>query len=147
MSIWYFCWSGLYVPRHIRLRSFAVLCGLVCTSWISKCTVSTFKGSHSRPAETTLASVYKSEKKRKRKNDHFACENGTCKCDDGPRQRSCMLWLGTLRRAGNENVASKVNLRSFSFQRNHSNLLTLSNVGEPFWSWIPRGHIQIQKEK
>ena len=35
------------------------------------------------------------------------------------------------RRDGNENVAQKVNLRSFSLHRNYSYPLTLSNVGEP----------------
>ena len=31
----------------------------------------------------------------------------------------------------------KVNLRSFSLYRDYFYLLTLSNVGEPSWSWIP----------
>ena len=48
---------------------------------------------------------------------------------------------------GNENVALKVNLRPFSLHRNYSYPLTLSNVGEPSWSWIPRDHVQVQKEK
>ena len=38
------------------------------------------------------------------------------------------------RRDGNENVARKVNLRSFSRYRSYSYPLTLSNVGEPCWS-------------
>ena len=38
------------------------------------------------------------------------------------------------RRDGNENVAKKVNLRSFSLYRNYWYPLTLSNVGEPSWS-------------
>ena len=38
------------------------------------------------------------------------------------------------RRDGNENVAEKVNLPSFSLYRNYSYPLTLSNVGEPSWS-------------
>ena len=43
-----------------------------------------------------------------------------------------------------------VNLRSFNsvfigIIRSH--LLTLSNVGVPNWSWIPRHHIQVQEEK
>ena len=61
-----------------------------------------------------------------------------------------LLIIGTFkiqRREGKENVAEKVNLRSFSLYRNFSYPLTLSNVGEPSWSWIPRDHIQVQKEK
>ena len=39
------------------------------------------------------------------------------------------------RHNGNENVALKVNLRSFSLNRNYSYPLTwLSNVGEPSWN-------------
>ena len=38
------------------------------------------------------------------------------------------------RRKGNENVAEKVNLRSFSLNRNYIYPLTLSNVGELLWS-------------
>ena len=51
------------------------------------------------------------------------------------------------RRDGNENVALKVNLLSFSLYRNYSCPLTLTYVGEPSWSWIPRDHIRVQKEK
>ena len=51
------------------------------------------------------------------------------------------------RRHGNENVSQKVNLRSFSLHHHYSYTLTLSNVGEPSWNWIPRDHIQVQKEK
>ena len=50
-------------------------------------------------------------------------------------------------RDGNENVAWKMNLRSFSLDRNYSYPLTLSNVGKPSWSWIPRDHIQIISER
>ena len=50
-------------------------------------------------------------------------------------------------RDGNENVGLKVNLRSFCLYRNYSYPLTLSNVGKPSWSWIPKDHIQVQKEK
>ena len=42
--------------------------------------------------------------------------------------------LGTLRSEdgyGTENVAEKVNSRSFNLQRDYSKSLTLSNVGEP----------------
>ena len=37
-------------------------------------------------------------------------------------------------RGGTDNVALKVNLRSFSLYRNYFYPLTLSNVGEPSWS-------------
>ena len=37
----------------------------------------------------------------------------------------------TRRRDGSDNVASKLNLRSFGLHRNYSNSLTWSNVGEP----------------
>ena len=40
-----------------------------------------------------------------------------------------------------------MNLRSFSLYRNYSYPLTLSKVGELSWSWIPREHIQVQKQK
>ena len=57
------------------------------------------------------------------------------------------LPLGTLR--SNDATATrtsfKVNLRSFSLYRNHYPL-TMSNVGEPSWSWIPRDHNHVQKE-
>ena len=51
------------------------------------------------------------------------------------------------RRDGNENVAQKVNLCSFSLYSDYSYPLTLSIVGEPSWSWISRDQIQAQKEK
>ena len=51
------------------------------------------------------------------------------------------------RRDGNENVAKKVNLRSFSLYRNYLYPLTLSNVGEPSWSRIPRHHMQVQYKR
>ena len=51
------------------------------------------------------------------------------------------------RPVGNENVALKVNLRSLSLYRDYLYPLTLSNVGEPSWSWTPRDHIQVQREK
>ena len=43
-------------------------------------------------------------------------------------------------RDGNENVAWKVNLRSFSLYRNYSYPITLSNRGEPSQNWIARDH-------
>ena len=58
--------------------------------------------------------------------------------------------IGTLRSEdgdGRENVAEKVNSRSFNLHRNYSKSLTLSNVGEPSKSGIPKNHIQVQKER
>ena len=59
-------------------------------------------------------------------------------------------WLlGTLRSndaTANKNVALRVILRSFSLYRDYAYPLTLSNVGEPSWSWILRDHIQVEKE-
>ena len=46
-----------------------------------------------------------------------------------------------------ENVAWKVNLRSFNLYRDYSNSFTLSNASELFVSRIPKNHIQVQKEK
>ena len=46
-----------------------------------------------------------------------------------------------------ERRSKKVYLRSFSLYRDYSYPITLSNVGEPSWSWISRDHIQAQKEK
>ena len=51
------------------------------------------------------------------------------------------------RHDGDENVTEKVNLHYFSLYSDYSWPLTLSNVGEPSWSWISRDHIQAQKEK
>ena len=52
------------------------------------------------------------------------------------------------RRDGYENVALKLNLPSFSLCRDYCYPLTLSNVREPSWSWIPSGgHLQVQIEK
>ena len=48
--------------------------------------------------------------------------------------RSVNMTKGSLRSEngeGRENVAEKVNSRSFDLHRNYSKLLTLSNVGEP----------------
>ena len=63
---------------------------------------------------------------------------------------SSLSSLGSLRYRdghGHENVASKVNLRSFDLYRDHSNSFTLSNASELFLSRIPKNHIQVQKEK
>ena len=43
-----------------------------------------------------------------------------------------------------ENVASKVNLRSFNL---YSNSFTFLNTNELFLSRIPKNHIQVQIEK
>ena len=48
---------------------------------------------------------------------------------------------------GHENVAKKVNLRSFNLYLNYFNSLTLSNASELCLSRIPNNHIQDQKEK
>ena len=48
---------------------------------------------------------------------------------------------------GHENVAYKVNLRSYNLFRGYSNSFTLSNASELFLSRIPKGHIQVQEEK
>ena len=50
------------------------------------------------------------------------------------------------RRDGSENVASKMNLRSFGPHRDYSNSLTLSNVGKPSRSWISKNCIQVWRE-
>ena len=58
--------------------------------------------------------------------------------------------IGTLRSEdgdGSENIALKVNSRSFKLHHDSSNSPTLSNVGELSWSWIPKSRIQFQKEK
>ena len=55
--------------------------------------------------------------------------------------------LGSEDGDGRENVAEKVNSRSFNLYRNYSKSITLSNVGEPSKSWIPENHIQVQKER
>ena len=57
--------------------------------------------------------------------------------------------LGTLRSQdgnGRENVAEKVDSRSFNLHSDYSKSLTLWNVCEPCQSWIPKNHIQVQKE-
>ena len=46
-----------------------------------------------------------------------------------------------------ENVAWKVNLRSFNFYRNYSKSFTLSNASEPLLSRIPKNHIKFRKRK
>ena len=59
--------------------------------------------------------------------------------------------IGTLR--SNVATATKtslkkwINLCSFSLYCNYYCPLTLSNVSETSWSWIPRENIQVQREK
>ena len=58
--------------------------------------------------------------------------------------------IGTLRSEdgnGSEKVAEKVNSPSFNLHRDYSKSLTLSNEGEPSYNWIPKNHIQVQKER
>ena len=50
------------------------------------------------------------------------------------------------RRDGSENVASKMNLRSFGPHRDYSISLTSSNVGKPSRSWISKNCIQVWRE-
>ena len=66
------------------------------------------------------------------------------KDDDDNKNVIRDLTIG--RRHGSENVASKMNMRSFRLYRDYSNSLTLSNVGEPSRSWISKTHIQVEKE-
>ena len=65
-------------------------------------------------------------------------------------QKTLLNSIGTLRSEdgdGRESVAEKVNSRSFNLHHDYSKSLTLSNVGEPSWSRIPKNHIQVQKER
>ena len=48
---------------------------------------------------------------------------------------------------GNENVAKKMNLRSFKLNRVYLEPLNMSNVGDFSWSWIRKDFIQVQKEE
>ena len=60
------------------------------------------------------------------------------------------MLIGSLRyqgSEGDETSLKKINSRSLNLHRNYSNLLTLSNVGELSWSWIPKNHIQVRKKK
>ena len=54
------------------------------------------------------------------------------------------ISVGTLRSEdsdGSENVAEKVNSRSFNLHHDYSKSLTLSNVAEPSKTWNPMNHI------
>ena len=46
-----------------------------------------------------------------------------------------------------ENVAKKVNLRSFKLNRVYLDPLNMSNAGDLSWSWILKDFIQVQKEE
>ena len=46
-----------------------------------------------------------------------------------------------------ENVAQKLNSRSFNRYRDYSNSFTLSNASELLLSQFPKKHIQVQKVK
>ena len=48
---------------------------------------------------------------------------------------------------GSENVAKKMNLRSFKLNRVHLDPLNMSNAGNFSWSWILKDFIQVQKRK
>ena len=48
---------------------------------------------------------------------------------------------------GSENVAKKMNLRSFKLYRVYLDSLNLSNGGDVSWSWILMDFIQVHKEK
>ena len=48
---------------------------------------------------------------------------------------------------GSENVAKKMNLRSFKLNRVYLDPLNMSNAGDFSWSWIVKDFIQVQKEE
>ena len=48
---------------------------------------------------------------------------------------------------GSENVAKKMNLRSFNFNRVYLETLNMSNVGDFSRGWILKDFIQVQKEE
>ena len=58
--------------------------------------------------------------------------------------------LGTLSNDNDdssENVAKKMNLRSFKLNRVYLDPVNMSNVGDFSWSWILKDFIQVQKEE
>ena len=64
---------------------------------------------------------------------HFLCATtGTLSSDDDD---------------GNENVAKKLNLRSFKLNRVYLEPLNMSNAGDFSWSSILKNFIQVQKEE
>ena len=57
--------------------------------------------------------------------------------------------LGTLSNDnddGSENVAKKMNLRSFKLNRVYLDPLNISNAGDFSWSWLLKDFIQVQKQ-
>ena len=61
-----------------------------------------------------------------------------------------MILKGTLSKDdddGSENVAIKMNLRSFKHNRVYLDPLNVSNAGDFSWSWILKDFIQVQKEE
>ena len=42
---------------------------------------------------------------------------------------------------------SAVNLGSLHLNNDYCYPLTLTNIGEANWSWLPRNHVQVQKKK
>ena len=60
------------------------------------------------------------------------------------------MLLGTLSKDdddGSENVAKKMNLRSFKLNRVYLDPLNMPNVGDFSWSWILKDFIQVPKEE
>ena len=58
--------------------------------------------------------------------------------------------IGTLSKYdddGSENVAKKMNLRSFKLNRVYLDPLNMLNAGDFSWTWILKGFIQVQKEE
>ena len=58
--------------------------------------------------------------------------------------------IGTLSKYdddGSENVAKKMNLRSFKPNRDYLDPLKMSNADDFSWSWILKDFIQVKKEK
>ena len=60
------------------------------------------------------------------------------------------MQLGTLSNDddnGSENVAKKMNFRSFKLYRVYLDPLNVSNAGNFSWGWIVKDFIQVQKEE
>ena len=58
--------------------------------------------------------------------------------------------IGTLSKDdhdGSENVAKKMNLRSFKLNRVYLDPLNMSNAGDFSWSWILKDFVQVQKQE
>ena len=64
------------------------------------------------------------------------------------RYRPNYTELGTLSNDdGSENVAKKMNLRSFKFNRVYLDRLNMTNAGDFSCSWILKDFIQVQKKE